>query len=344
MNESLFLRACKREPVDCMPVWFMRQAGRYLREYRAIRKHHSLIEICRNPDLATEVTLQPLRRFELDAAIIFADILLVLPTMGVEFAFEQGEGPVIERPVREAAQVEDLRVGRPDEELDYVFQAIRQVRTQLSPAQALIGFSGAPFTVASYMIEGRYSRTFLHTKMMMYRQPSAWRELMRKIAETTARYLGRQVEAGAQAIQLFDSWVGTLSPQDYRTYVLPYSKLIFDHLEQYDVPTLHFGTGTATFLEDMVEAGGSVLGLDWRVEISQARGRIGDRVALQGNLDPVALLGPPEVLQEKVDWILDQVGQRPGHIFNLGHGILPPTPTENVKAVVDRVHQKTQVG
>ena len=344
MIESRFLRACKKKPVDCMPVWFMRQAGRYLEEYRAIRKHHSLLEICRNPDLATEVTLQPLRRFELDAAIIFADILLVLPGMGVEFAFEQGEGPVIKRPVREAEQVEDLRVGCPEEELDHVFQAIRQVRARLSPAQALIGFAGAPFTVASYMIEGHYSRTFLHTKMMMYRQPSAWQEMMRKIAETTARYLGRQVEAGAQAIQLFDSWVGTLSPEDYRRYVLPYSQLIFDHLKRYKVPTLHFGTGTATLLEDMVEAGGSVLGLDWRIEISQAQGRIGDRVALQGNLDPVALLGPLDVLQEKVDRILEQTGRQPGHVFNLGHGILPPTPVENVKAVVDWVHRKTQVG
>lgn len=341
-NDCRFLRACRREPVDCTPVWFMRQAGRYLPEYRKVREKHTLLEICADPELAKEVTLQPIRRFDLDAAIIFADILLPLKCFGVEFDFVAGEGPRIFHPVRGAQDLERLGVGNPKQDLSFVFEAIRLVRDALDSKVALIGFAGAPFTVASYVIEGSYSRNFLQTKLLMYKHPEVWRALMEIISEVTLRYLKAQIEAGAQAIQLFDSWVGCLQPDDYLNYVLPYSRGIFESLKQYNIPLIHFGTGTATFLELMQEAGGTVMSVDWRLDLDQVWKRLGDNVAVQGNLDPVALFGDSIELEKKVDMILDQAQGRPGHIFNLGHGFLPQTPIESVEKIVQWVHQKSK--
>lgn len=319
----------------------MRQAGRYLKEYRQVRERYSLLEICRHPELAAEVTLQPIRRFHLDAAIIFADILLPLTGMGLDFEFARGEGPVIHRPVRTMEAVQALRMPDYEEDLGFVFEASRLVRNELDSRVALIGFAGAPFTVASYMIEGGYSRSFVNTKLMMYREPEVWRRLMEKLAEVAVQYLQRQIAAGAQAVQLFDSWVGCLSPQDYRCYVLPYSKSVFDRLRDDSTPLIHFGTGTATLLELMKEAGGTVIGVDWRISLRDAWERLGKTVAIQGNLDPVALLGSLSSLQDRVENVLEQAAGQPGHIFNLGHGVLPQTPVEHVQAVVDWVHEKT---
>ena len=341
-KDSRFLKACRGEEVDCTPVWFMRQAGRYMEEYRKLRQDHTLLEICSNPELAQEVTLQPIRRFDLDAAIIFADILLPLKSMGVGFEFAKGEGPKIQQPVRGPEDVANLHVGDPEEDLRSVFEAIGLVRDVLDPETALIGFAGAPFTVASYMIEGSYSRNFLHTKLMMYTHPAAWQELMETIVEVTIRYLGAQIEAGAQVIQLFDSWVGCLEPEDYRQYVLPHSKRIFDGLQSFSVPLIHFGTGTATLLELMNQAGATVMGVDWRISLSKASGRFEGNVPIQGNLDPLALLAPRDRLEEKVDRVLEDAEGCPSHIFNLGHGILPQTPVENVETVINWVHDKTR--
>ena len=328
--------------MDCTPVWFMRQAGRYMQEYRKLRENHTLIELCSQPELAKEVTLQPIRRFDLDAAIIFADILLPLNGMGVSFEFAKGEGPVIHRPLRDPEAIAELQVGSPEEDLASVFEAIRLVRTELDPRIALIGFAGAPFTVASYMIEGGRSRHFQHTKLLMYQHPEAWGQLMTTVSEVMARYLAAQIEAGAQAVQLFDSWVGCLRADDYRRYVLPYSKQILDDLQKYSVPLIHFGTGTATLLELMKEAGATVMGIDWRVGLGEARRRLGETTPLQGNLDPVALLAPGRYLEESVDGVLEEADGYAGHIFNLGHGILPQTPLESVEAVIHWVHEKTK--
>ena len=341
-NDCRFLRACRREEVDCTPVWFMRQAGRYLPEYRKLREKHTLLEICADPELAKEVTLQPIRRFDLDAAIIFADILLPLKCFGVEFDFVEGEGPRIFHPVRGAQDLERLGVGNPKQDLSFVFEAIRLVRDALDSKVALIGFAGAPFTVASYVVEGSYSRNFLQTKLLMYKHPEVWRVLMETISEVTIRYLEAQIEAGAQAIQLFDSWVGCLQPDDYLNYVLPYSRRIFESLKQYNIPLIHFGTGSATFLELMQEAGGTVMSVDWRLNLDQVWERLGDSVAVQGNLDPVAIFGNSIELEKKVDIILDQARGRQGHIFNLGHGFLPQTPIENVEKIVKWVHEKSK--
>lgn len=342
MDDGRFLRACRRQEVDCTPVWFMRQAGRYLEEYRKVREKHTLLEICKTPELAAEVTLQPIRRFHVDAAIIFADILLPLEGMGVGFEFARGEGPVVHQPIRTPADVDALHEPDYEKALGSVFEAIRLVRQELDSRIALIGFAGAPFTVASYMIEGGYSRAFLHTKLMMYRYPESWHQLMHRLASVTFEYLKRQIAAGAQAIQLFDSWVGCLSPGDYRRFVLPYSKTIFEGLKTFSVPMIHFGTGTSTLLEEMKKAGGTVIGIDWRIELREAWSRLGEGIALQGNLDPVALLGPRERLKEKVEEILSQADGRCGHIFNLGHGLLPQTPVDHVDAVVQWVHELTR--
>lgn len=335
------MQACGRQQVRPTPVWFMRQAGRYMPAYREVRQRYSLLEICRTPQLAAEVTLQPVRRFHLDAAIIFADILLPLQGMGVGFQFVKGSGPVIDPPIRSPDQIRALVAFDPAEQLSYVLETVRLVRGELDPAVSLIGFAGGPFTVASYMIEGGSSRHFTHTKLLMYRHESDWQRLMEKVSQITIRYLRGQLEAGANAVQLFDSWIGCLAPDDYRRYVLPYSKLIFESLKDLEAPLIHFGTGTSCLLELLREAGGTVIGVDWRIPLDEAWRRLGDRVAVQGNLDPVALLGPLDVLEEKVDDILARVAGRPGHIFNLGHGILPQTPVENVATVVDWVHQKT---
>ncbi len=333
-----------REHADCTPVWFMRQAGRYMSEYQELRRRYSLLEICRTPELATEVTFQPIRRFDLDAAIIFADILLPLEGLGVPFDFKKGEGPVIQKPIRTVRQIDQLRLFEPEEELAFVLQALRMVRAELAAPIALIGFAGGPFTLASYMIEGGSSRDYRLTKTLMYEHETAWHGLLEKLAAVTSRFLLAQAAAGADALQLFDSWAGALSPDDYRRYVLPHSQRILRDLHSRNLPLIHFGTGTAGILELLKEAGGTVIGVDWRIDLGEAWRRLGSDVAVQGNLDPAALLGPRDRLLEKVDYVLDQVQGRPGHVFNLGHGILPPTPIANVEAVIEHVHRRTAEG
>jgi len=308
-------------------------------EYRAIRAKHTLLEICQQPELAAEVTLQPVRALGVDAAILFADILLPLMPMGIDLEFAAGEGPVIHNPIGAARDVESLRSVDPHESLDHVLEAVRIIRRELDGATPLIGFAGAPFTLASYLVEGGSSRNYVKTKRMMYGDPHAWHVLMSKLARVVADYLVAQVEAGAQAVQLFDSWVGALSPDDYREYVLPYSKLILCEVQQAGAPAIHFGTDTATLLPLMKEAGGVVIGLDWRMPLARAWETIGFDTAVQGNLDPVALFAPRVEFEKRVKIILEQAANRPGHIFNLGHGILPDTPVENVKAVVEMVHE-----
>ena len=340
MNER-FLKACRREPVDCTPIWFMRQAGRYMAEYRALRAKHSILELCKTPELAAQVTLQPIDRFPLDAAIIFADILLPLEPMGLRLEFAEGEGPVIHNPVRDHAAVERLNV-IDGGELDYVAEAIRQARRALNGRVPLIGFAGAPFTLASYAIEGGSSRNYLLTKQLMYCEPKAWHQLMDKFARVITGYLRRQIKAGAQAIQLFDSWVGCLSVGDYVEYVLPHVQLIFEGLKREGVPMIHFGTGTSAMLRQMREAGGDVIGVDWRIHLDEAWATVGHDVAVQGNLDPLTLFAPLHEIERRVADILRQAGGRPGHIFNLGHGILPTTPVEHVTATIDMVHKLSQ--
>jgi len=340
MNDR-FLKACRREPVDCTPVWFMRQAGRYMAEYRALRAKHSILELCKTPELAAQVTLQPIDHFPLDAAIIFADILLPLEPMGLRLEFAEGEGPVIHNPVRDQSDVERLTV-IDGGELEYVAEAIRQARRALNGRVPLIGFAGAPFTLASYAIEGGSSRNYLLTKQLMYGEPKAWHQLMDKFARVITGYLRRQIKAGAQAIQLFDSWVGCLSVGDYVEYVLPHVQLIFEGLKREGVPMIHFGTGTSAMLRQMREAGGDVIGVDWRIPLDEAWAIVGHDVAVQGNLDPLMLFAPLHEIERRVADILRRAGGRPGHIFNLGHGILPTTPVEHVAATIDMVHKLSQ--
>jgi uroporphyrinogen decarboxylase len=337
MNDR-FLKACRREPVDCTPVWFMRQAGRYMKEYRALRTKHSILELCKTPELAAQVTLQPIDRFPLDAAIIFADILLPLEPMGLRLEFAEGEGPVIHNPVRDQADVDRLKV-IDGGELEYVAEAIRQARRALNDRVPLIGFAGAPFTLASYAIEGGSSRNYLLTKQLMYCEPKAWHQLMDKFARVITGYLRRQIKAGAQAIQLFDSWVGCLSVGDYVEYVLPHVQLIFEGLKREGVPMIHFGTGTSAMLRQVREAGGDVIGVDWRISLDEAWAIVGHDVAIQGNLDPLTLFAPLHEIERRVEDILRKAGGRQGHIFNLGHGILPTTPIEHVAATIDMVHK-----
>jgi uroporphyrinogen decarboxylase len=338
MLESRFLAACHCQNTDTTPVWFMRQAGRYMAEYRAIRKKFSLLEIVKQPELAAEVTLQPVRAFHVDAAILFADILLPLQPMGLDFEFAKGEGPVIHNPVRTQADVDALRPLHPEETLSHVMDAIRLLRTELGNTP-LIGFCGAPFTVASYMIEGGSSRDYKTTKLMMYSAPKIWHAFMDKLSTALAEYLTAQIHSGAQAVQLFDSWVGALSPMDYERFVLPYSKKVLEAAQATDVPVIHFGTGTATLLPLMRQAGGDVIGLDWRVPLEQGWQTIGYDRAVQGNLDPVALLAPILEMKERIQDVLRRAGSRPGHIFNVGHGILQHTPEENIRAAVEIVHE-----
>ena len=337
MNDR-FLKACRREPVDCTPVWFMRQAGRYMVEYRRLREKHSILELCKTPELAAQVTLQPIDRFALDAAIIFADILLPLAPRGLSLEFAEGEGPIIHNPVRDRAAVDRLKV-IDDTELQYVMDAISLTRKMLAGRVPLIGFAGAPFTLASYAIEGGSSRNYIHTKQMMYREPETWHRLMDKFARVITGYLRRQIKAGAQAVQLFDSWVGCLSAGDYAEYVMPHVQLIFEGLKHEGVPLIHFGTGTTAILKAMRQAGGDVIGIDWRIPIDEAWAMVGYDRAVQGNLDPVTLFGPISEIERRVTDILRRAAGRPGHIFNLGHGILPNTPVENVAATIDLVHK-----
>ena len=317
----------------------MRQAGRYLPEYRKLREKYSMLEMVRNPEVAAEVTLQPLRRFDLDAAIIFADILLPLPLIGVDFSFVEGVGPRIHNPLRDSRNVEKLRDGEPEEDLHFVAETISLVRDKLDSDKALIGFAGAPFTLASYIIEGGHSRNYLETKAFMYGFPDRWDILMGVLTRITIKYLEMQVNAGAQAIQLFDSWVGALSQEDYIQYVKPYTSRIFSALTPCSVPLIHFGTGTSGYLREMRSAGGTVQSVDWRIPLGRAWEIIGFESAIQGNLDPLAMMAPAGVLKQKVEEVLEQAGARAGHIFNLGHGFLPQTPIANVDLVVDLVHK-----
>lgn len=333
-----FLMACRRQPTQYTPIWLMRQAGRYLKEYRALRKKYSFLEMCKNPELAAQVTLQPIGRFKLDAAIIFSDILIPLEPMGVEFEFAKGEGPVFHHPVREMKDIEKLRVIEPEEEISFLIKAIQIVRKELEGKLPLIGFSGAPFTLASYIIEGGHSKNYILTKGLMYQNRPAWDALMEKISEVLIRYINVQIRAGAQAIQLFDSWVGSLSPADYEKYVLPYSKQVIEGINK-AVPLIHFATTSSTLLEKMKQAGGAVIGVDWRVNLGEAWARLGYDVAIQGNLDPVILLSSPDLIEKEVKRILNEAGNRPGHVFNLGHGILPNTPVENVAVLIEAVHK-----
>jgi uroporphyrinogen decarboxylase len=339
--DDRFLRACRREPVDCTPVWFMRQAGRYLPEYQEVRAGHSILEVCKTPALAVEVTLQPVRRFAVDAAIIFADILLPLEPMGLSVEFTAGEGPVIANPVRTAADVAALKAIRPDD-LGFVLESIGQARSALAGQVPLIGFAGAPFTLASYAIEGGGSRTYVETKRLMYNDPEAWHDLMGRLADAVAGFLVAQVAAGAQAVQLFDSWVGALSPDDYAEYAYPYTRRIFAAVADRGVPRIHFGTGANTLLPLMANAGCDVIGLDWRIHLDDGWAAAGHDLAVQGNLDPVVLFAPEHEIERRVLDVVKRADGRAGHIFNLGHGILPQTPPEAVGFVVDLVHRATR--
>jgi len=319
-------------------MWFMRQAGRYMAEYRAVRQHHSLVDICKKPALAAEVTITAAERLGVDAAIIFADLLLPLEVMGLPFNFAEGEGPVIEEPLRDARDVAALRTDRASQ-LGYVAEAIRQVVKHFGDKLPVIGFCGAPFTLASYMIEGGSSRNYANTKRLMYLQPAVWDELMSKLVAVLAEYGIEQVRAGADAIQVFDSWVGCLSMQDYRTYVLPQVTKLIQLLQTTGVPVIYFGTETATLLRHMKETGAEVIGVDWRIPLDEAWKSLGFAGAVQGNLDPALLFADQKLLRERAYDVLDRAGGRPGHIFNLGHGILPGTPVENVLALVDFVKE-----
>jgi len=333
---SRFLDACRRRPTDVRPVWFMRQAGRYLKPYRDIRAKNSILDICKRPDLASTVTLQPVEILDVDAAIIFADLLLPVEPMGLKLEFRAGEGPHIDNPVRTSSDIDSLSISNTDE-LGYVGESIQLVARALSGKVPVIGFTGAPFTLASYMIEGGPSRSFLHTKRLMYSDETLWRRLMGKIVDVLGPFAIMQVANGARAIQIFDSWVGALSPDDYVRYVAPYSRALIDRIRSTGVPVIHFGTGAAGFFKELHAAGGDVMGVDWRVNIDQAWMDISYRSAVQGNLDPVALFAPLPELKAKIHELLKRTGTRPGHIFNLGHGILPETPVENVKAAVQIV-------
>jgi uroporphyrinogen decarboxylase len=327
---SIFVRACKSQPTDRTPVWFMRQAGRYMPEYRAVRKRHSLLDICKKPALAAEVTITAAEILGVDAAIIFADLLLPLEVMGLPFHFSAGEGPVIEKPVRSKEDISRLHIDRTTE-LGYVSEAVSLVAKHFADKVPVIGFCGAPFTLASYMIEGGGSRNYVHTKKMMYTAPADWDTLMSKLVAVTTAYAAEQVRSGADAIQIFDSWVGCLSVEDYRRYVLPHVTGMVKQLQKTRAPIIYFSTDSATLLPAMKETGADVIGLDWRIPLDDGWSRIDHRAAIQGNLDPALLFADWKELKSRAEDILHRAGGRPGHIFNLGHGILPETPVENVK-------------
>ncbi len=340
MAQPLLTRACRKAAVERTPVWFMRQAGRSLPEYREIRERHTLFEVCRQPELCAEVTLQPVRAHGVDAAVMFADIMLPVLGMGIDVELVENVGPVIERPVATMADVERLAVPDPDDSVPFILEAVRLVREELGAEQAVIGFAGGPFTVAGYLIEGKPTRDFLKTKGCMYGAPDVWHALMEKLADTFAAYLRAKVHAGADVIQLFDSWVGALSVEDYREFVAPYSARILASLE---VPTIHFGTGTAHLLEDLARAGGDVIGLDWRIPIGRGWTLVGEERGVQGNLDPALLLGPWERVEAAATRILTAVAGRRGHVFNLGHGVLPATDPADLRRLAELVHERTAV-
>ena len=338
MNDR-FLKACRREPVDATPVWFMRQAGRYMSDYRALRQRYSLLDICRSPELAVAVTLQPVDVIDVDAAILFSDLLIPFTPMGLDFDFIKGEGPSIAHPIRCAGDVDRLRRFEPRESLSHVLETIRLLRGELADRVPLIGFGGAPFTLAAYAIEGGPSTTYARTKAFMYSQPRAWHRLCERFAEMMSGYLAAQVEAGAQALQIFDSWAGALGRADYREFAYPHSSRIFSTLREIGVPVVHFGVGTTAILPDLADAGGDVIGVDWRQPLDEAWTSVGYGRAIQGNLDPTVLLAPRDRMLAAADDVLRRAGGRPGHIFNLGHGILPNTPLEHVQELAKHVHR-----
>jgi len=340
-RSTIFLKACQQKPTKYTPVWIMRQAGRYMKEYRAIRGKVPFLAMCKTPELAAEVTLQPVEKLGIDAAIIFADILLPLEPMGINLEFAEGEGPVIHNPIENENDIDQLRTIKPEEDLPFVLEAIKKVRREIEGKVPLIGFSGSPFTLASYMIEGGHSRNFIKTKRLMYNNPPAWHLLMEKISQVVVSYLNAQINAGVQAIQLFDSWVGCLSPHDYEEYVLPHSRSIFKQVKK-GIPAIHFAADSSSLLELLRQAGGDVIGVDWRIDIGTAWRRLEYKVGVQGNLDPAALFAPVPVIRNKVKKVLQSAANRSGHIFNLGHGILPQTPVENVIALVEAVHELSQ--
>ena len=339
MTDSLFVRTARLEPAERTPVWFMRQAGRVLPEYRALRERWTLMDICRRPELCAEVTLQPLRRMELDAAVMFADIMLPLIGIGVDLELVDNVGPVVRDPIRTLAGLKVLRPLEPEQDVPFVLETVRLLKAELGPSTAVIGFAGAPFTLAAYLIEGRPSRDFIHTKGMMYRQPALWHALMERLTEIMITYLRAKAAAGVDALQLFDSWIGALSPADYAAYVQPYTRRIFRALAPTGLPFIHFGTNTATLLDQMKTDGGGVIGVDWRIPLDAAWERIGHDLGIQGNLDPAVLLGPRELVSERASAVLQAAAGRPGHIFNLGHGVLPETPLDNLIHLAEFVHE-----
>lgn len=343
-SDHLFLRACRREPVERTPVWIMRQAGRYLKEYREVRaKAGSFLNLCKTPELACEVTLQPVDIVGVDAAIIFSDILILVEAMGMPLDFLESAGPVLESTIKDQASVDALHVPDPVEEVPFLLEAIRLTRAELEGRVPLIGFTGAPFTLASYMIEGKTSKQFLDIKTMMFHQPLVMHALLDKVAKAVTVYLNAQIEAGAQAVQIFDSWAGTLSPRDFAEFALPYTKQVIEGLKGDGVPVIYFAQGNPAVLDLVKAAGPDVVGVDWRIEFGKARDLLGPDVAAQGNLEPCCLFLPEEELRERVAEIITQNAGRPGHIFNLGHGILPPTPVEKAKALVRAVHELSAV-
>jgi len=334
----VLLAACRREKTPYTPVWLMRQAGRYMEEYRKLRAQFDFLDLCKRPDLAAEITVTPVERLGVDAAILFADILLLLEPMGVELEYSKDDGPLIHGQVRSKTDVERLLEFDPEEALPFVLEAVRKSCAALNGKVPLIGFSGAPFTLASYLIEGGGSRNYLQAKRLIYSNPGAWRALMQRLSRAVARYLNAQIAAGAEVVQLFDSWVGCLSPDDYQRYVLPYTRVTIAAITP-GIPVIHFSTGTAGLLRSLRAAGGDIIGLDWRVNLDEAWECLGYDVGVQGNLDPAALFAPPKEIRRRVSEILRRAGGRPGHIFNLGHGVLPETPVEHVIAMVEAVHE-----
>jgi uroporphyrinogen decarboxylase len=336
--EPLLVRAARREPVERTPVWFMRQAGRSLPEYREIRKDYGLFDVCRRPELCAEVTLQPVRRHGVDAAVMFADIMLPVVGMGIDVDLVENVGPVVATPVRTLTDVERLATPEPEESVPFILEAVSIVRRELRDDQALVGFCGGPFTVAGYLVEGKPTREFTTVKAMMYREPAVWHALMDRLADAFARYVRGKVRAGADVIQLFDSWVGVLSPADYEEFVAPYSARV---LAAVDVPTIHFGTGTATLLQAMADAGGDVIGLDWRIPLDRGWADVGEERGVQGNLDPAVLLGPWERVEAAALDVLARAAGRSGHVFNLGHGVLPETAPDVLGRLTELVQTRS---
>jgi uroporphyrinogen decarboxylase len=342
MGEARMLAACRGEPVDRTPVWFMRQAGRCLAGYRRLRERHDILEITRTPELCAQVTTMPVDVFGVDGAVLYADIMLPLYGMGVPFSIDPGVGPIVHRPVRDAAAVAALRVVEAEEATPELFETIRMLRRDLGGRAALIGFAGAPYTVASYLIEGRPSKEHARAKALLYGDQALWHRLMETLTEVTIRYLRAQVAAGVQVVQLFDSWMGDLGRREYEAAVLPYSRRIFEAVRATGVPTIHFGTGTVGLLEAMADAGSDLVSVDWRVPLDEAWERIGPGKGIQGNLDPAVLLAPFEVVAREADRVLEAAGGRDGHVFNLGHGVLPDTPSDHLTRLVSHVHKATE--